>query len=286
MGFKDLLKEKLKDKINLELLNFLPSGYQSVGDIIIINLKQELEKYKKLIGETILIIFPKTRVVCNKKGGITGEFREPQIELIAGNKNTETIHFENGCYYKFDVRKLMFAKGNLNERIRIAKQVKAGEIVVDMFAGLGYFTVPIAKLSNVKKVFSIELNPTAFFYLNENLRLNEISNKVEAINGDSKIEVPKLAERYGRIADRVVMGYLPPPKSFLPAALKIIKKGGILHYETLIKVGNEKKEIETNLQDIEEISNKEGFDVKLIFAKKVKGYGPKIDHYTLDVKIV
>jgi len=280
MGFKDLLKSKLKGKI--DNLNKLPSGFQKIGDIIVLNLDESLLNYKKEIGEAVLELFG-VRSVCNKFGEITGKFREPQIEVLAGDENTVTTHVEHGCKYRFDVRKVMFAKGNVSERVRIAGQVKDDEIIVDMFAGLGYFTIPIGKLSKAEKIYSIELNPISFDFFKENLKINHIHN-VEAINGDNREIVDKLVNE-GVKADRVLMGYLPPPKEFLPWAFKIIKKNGILHYEDFVVVGKEKEDIGRVLEDVRKIGKEFGFDVELLLAKKVKSYGPKIDHYVFDFMI-
>ena len=129
MPFKDQLQEKLKDKIPPSLLQKLPAGFQRVGDIIILNLDESLHTYKNEIAKVVLELFPSVKTICNKTGGITGQFREPHIEYLAGKKDTTTIHTESGCQYKFDVTKIMFAKGNIAERVRIPKQVKKGEII-------------------------------------------------------------------------------------------------------------------------------------------------------------
>jgi tRNA wybutosine-synthesizing protein 2 len=283
MAFKDLLNCKLDGKISEEDLARLPSGFQRIGDIIILNLVDELVKYEKEIGEAVLELNPSVRSVCRKTGIITGTFREPQISVIAGSEDTVTTHIESGCKYRFDVRKVMFAKGNVVERSRIAKQVKDGEVIVDMFAGLGYFSVPIGVLSKPEKVYSIELNPVSFGFLQENLKINHIHN-IEAINGDNRFEVDKLVSE-GVFADRVLMGYLPPPKEFLDWAFKIIKKGGILHYEDIVRVEKEQEDIDRVVGDVREIGEKLGFEVELILARKVKSYGPKTEHWVFDFKV-
>lgn len=283
MSFKDNLKEKLEGKLSEKELGLLPSGFQNVGEIIILNLKPELKKFKKIIGEKILELYPKVKTICNKKGEISGEFRIPQIEIIAGEKNSETIVLENNCRYKFDVKKLMFAKGNINERIRIAREVKMGEIIVDMFAGLGYFTIPIGKLSLAKKIYSIEKNPVAFKYLKENLKLNNITN-CEIFNEDNKKIIPELAKKFK--ADRIVMGYLPPPKDFLEDAFKISKRGTIIHYESLIFDEQLKEEVKKELKFLDEEAEKSGFKLKLLKVNFVKGYKPRVGHYVLDVEVL
>jgi len=283
MGFKDLLRERLKGKLDESDLDKLPSGFQRIGDIIILNLVDDLVKYEKEIGEAVLDLNPNVCSVCRKTGIITGKFREPQISVIAGSDDTVTTHIESGCKYRFDIRKVMFAKGNVVERTRIAKQVKDGEVIVDMFAGLGYFSVPIGVLSKPEKVYSIELNPVSYGFLCENLKINHIHN-IEAINGDCREEVDKLVSE-GVKADRVLMGYLPPPKEFLDWVFKIIKKGGVLHYEDIVRVEKEEEDFERVKKDIVEVAEKFGFGVELLLARKVKSYGPKTEHWVFDFRV-
>ena len=286
MAFKDLLTEKLKNKLTeqeLELLALLPSGYQKIGEIIIINLKPELKKYEKEIGEIILEIFPKIQTICNKEGGVTGEFRKPQIKIIAGSKNTEVCHLENGIYFCFDIQKIMFAKGNIKERGRLPRQVKREEIIIDMFTGIGYFSVPIAKIAKPKKIYAIELNPDSIKYLKKTIEKNKLKN-IEIIHGDSKQEVEKLVQQ-GIKADRVILGYLPPPIEFIPYAMMIIKKGGMIHYDDLINAERTEVDIQKTISIINKETEKQGMKAKLINSQKVKSYGPKIDHYVLDIKI-
>ena len=284
MGFKENLAEKLKEKLDNKELELLPAGFQNLGEIIILNLKSELTKHKKIIGEKVLELYPKVKAVYNKQGEISGEFREPELVFIAGDKKKKEAEvLENGIKYKFDVTKLMFAKGNLNERVRIAREVKPGEIILDMFAGIGYFSLGIGNLSLAKKIYSIEKNPNAFKYLNENIKINHIGN-IESFNDDNRKIIDSLVEK-GIKADRIVMGYLPPPKDFLAYALKISKKGTIIHYEDLLideKLGEEEKRV---MNFVKEEASRFGFKVKLIKLVRVKNYKPRVGHYVLDLLI-
>ena len=282
--FKKLLERKLKSKLK-DKTRYLPRGFQTIGTVAIISLHPKVKKYKKDIARAILQLYPRLRCICNKKAGITGKYRKPQLEVIAG-KGTVTTHQENNCFYKLDVRKIMFAKGNINERARIASLVKKNEIIVDMFAGIGYFTIPVAKLANLKQVYAFELNPLAYSYLKENIKLNKVENKVKVIKGDCGKEVPKLAKKSGRIADRIIMGLLPSPKLYVKAALKIIKKRGIIHYHTTIKEKQGKKDYQKKLNEISKEAKKFGFKIKMLRAKKVKNYAPYVKHYTLDLQVL
>jgi len=282
MGFKELLRGKLEGKLDCDL-DKLPKGFQRIGDIIILNLNNEFDDCKKEIGEAVLSLF-NVKSVCNKFGEITGTYREPQIEVLAGSNDTLVTHIEHGIRYRFDLRKVMFAKGNLSERVRYPKQIIDGEVIVDMFAGLGYFSLAMGKLSNPEKIYSIELNPVSFGFFEENIKLNKIKC-IEAFNGDNRDIIDSLVKR-GIKADRVLMGYLPPPKEFLPWALKIIKRGGILHYEDILNVNNVEVESKKVIEMINEVAKEFGKKVELIHLQDVKSYGPMTHHYVFDLKIL
>ena len=270
MSFKSILAVNLNIK-NSELL---PAGYQHIGNICIISLNKKLNKYKKQIGKIILKTF-NFKSVLNRKSGIKGQKRIPSMEIIAGSRKTETIHNELGIKYKLDPRKVMFSKGNMNERHRIAKLIKKNEIIVDMFAGIGYFTIPMAWENKAKMIYACEINPVSYKYLNENIKLNRINkNKIQTFNADCRKIIKKLA-RQGIKADRILMGLLPSPKAYLKDAKKISKKRTIIHYEAITK----KPEIL-----IKEIK-KEFPNIKILNVIKVKSYGPRIWHFTIDARV-
>jgi tRNA wybutosine-synthesizing protein 2 len=275
---KKLLSEELEDKLSKKELRLLPSSYQKIGDIIILNLKKELWKYENSIGKIILEKIPSTKSVLRRRGFIKTEFRTPQIKLISGVDNTVTNHKEHNIIYNIDVKNIMFSKGNLNERKRIIKQIKKEEIIIDMFSGIGYFCLGIAKFSEAKKIYAIEINPKSYEYLLENIRLNKVGNKIVPILGDSAVETVKLR----KIADRVIMGLLPDCKKYLKYAFRVVKSNGIIHYHCIAK----KNEEEKLFDDVEKVAEKQGRKVKLIRMTKVKSYAPKVYHWVLDCKII
>jgi len=275
---KKFLTQELKNKLSKKELLLLPSSYQKIGDILIMNLKKDLWKYDKLIGKIVLEKIPNTKSVFRRTGFIETEFRKPQIKLISGINNTVTIHKEHGIIYKLDVKNMMFSKGNLNERKRIVKKIKKGETVVDMFAGIGYFCLGIAKFSEAKKIYAIEINPKSYEYLFENIRLNKVESKIVSILGDCATEIPKL----GKIADRFIMGLLPSCKEYLKYGMKFIKPNGVIYYHGIAKNGEDKKLFE----DVKMFAETAGRKVKLIKKTKVKSYAPKIYHWVLDCKLI
>ena len=240
--------------------------YQKIGDIIILNKKD------KKAAERLLLYMPNTKTVMYKAGGIFGKFREPKLKKLAGD-GTVTIHKEHGCLFKIDVEKIMWSKGNHRERIRLIDQVKRGEVIVDMFAGIGYFSIPLAKHTKAKKIYAVELNPVAFSYLLDNIKLNKIK-KIKPINADSMtVEIPEKA-------DRVLMGLLPSAKEFLPKALELVKPGGIIHYH-----GIDKAPAENLWKDVEEACRKKKVKPTLLKKTRVKSWAPRKWHWVLDVKV-
>ncbi len=282
MSFKKKLAKELDGVLTKEELSILPRGFQTLGDIIIVKLNPKLFEKNTIIGQCYLDLLPKIRSVYVNKGRVIGSFREPEnIEFLAGMDNPIVEHKEHGIRYRFDITKIMFSKGNLTERKFLATLVRKGEIVVDMFAGMGYFSLPIAKHSEVGKIYSIELNPISYNTLLENIKINHLEEKIIAMNGDCKKEVLELSSS-GIRADRVIMGIFPSPKDYIIEALSLTKEEGtIYHYEGVVE-----KDAHLSLfKEFEEICEKEQFICKLDSYRFVKSYGPNLFHTVLDIKV-
>lgn len=283
MTFYRNLRKKLIRKLSKEELDILPRGYQIIGKILLIRLKPELLKHKKIIGDAIVHIFPYVHTVCLLKG-IKRVTRKPDVEIIAGCKehepapSTQTLHKEHGCQFLLDVSEVMWSKGNKQERMRLTKLVKKNETIVDMFAGIGYFPIFIAKYCKPKKVYAIDINPKAIEYLRKNVWLNNVEDKIEILQGDCR-RFSKLLEN---AADRIIMGYLFDTEKFLPSALKIAKNNSVIHFHRTVK-SNEIKKLR---EKIMEIGKRNKCNIKILMTKRVKSYAPKIWHIVFDWKIV
>ncbi|MEM7826615.1 MAG: class I SAM-dependent methyltransferase family protein [Candidatus Aenigmatarchaeota archaeon] len=271
------LREKLAEKSGISKEK-IPNSYQIIGDIFLIKSQRLLKKEKKALASAVLEVLPHIKTVC-ELSEIKGVFRMPKINILAGCE-TETIHKENGILYKIDVSRVMFSKGNLYERQRLIKEISPNVTVVDMFAGIGYFSLGIGKFSKAKIIYAIEKNPYAFKLLQENIKLNKITNIVPIL-GDCR-QVAKQKNFQG-IADHVIMGYIKDTDKFLPSAFSFSKNHGIIHYHNIFKKEDLwKRPIET----IKYYAEKNGYEVEKILEKrKVKSYAPKVFHIVLDAKI-
>ena len=224
---KQNLRFYLKNKLSKKELEFVPSSFDIVGDIIIFSeFPKELVKKEKLIGKAILENYHHVKTVLIKTKKYSGRFRTPKLKIIAGEKRKETICKENSVLIKLDVEKVYFSPRMSSERKRIASLVKPNESVLVMFSGSGVYSLVIAKNSKCREVYGIEINPIAHKYALENAKKNKLENKIKLFLGDVKNFMPKLSKKF----DRILM---PLPKGgeyFLDLALKYIKNKGIIHF--------------------------------------------------------
>lgn len=239
--------------------------YKKIGDILILDTNYQDDDFEALSEKH------KVKTIM-KIDHIQGTKREPVYKILWGSQ-TETINKENGCLFKLDLAKVMWSKGNTNERLRIAKLVQDGETVIDMFAGIGYFSIPIGVHSNAKQVYAIEINPNSYQFLCENIKLNKLDN-ITPILGDCKVETSNF------MADRIIMGYVKTTHHYLKVAIDSLNEGGILHYHETVP----EKLMET--RPIERIRAQAGDrEVELLKINKIKKYAPGVEHVVIDARV-
>jgi tRNA wybutosine-synthesizing protein 2 len=266
----DIIKERLA--LPDRLADLLPYKWEMLGDVLIAKFPVELRPAIKRIAETYAAEL-KAKTVLDERGYIDGVFRTPRMEIVYGTE-TETIHHEGTILYKLDATKLMFSSGNFDEKKRMGELDCTGETVVDMFAGIGYFTLPLAKMAHAKRVIACEINPLAYSYLQQNIKLNGVEEVVETYLGDNRT-LP-----YENVADRIVMGYIGSTEASLPKAMRLIKKGGIIHYHDVCSID----EIPEKMVDaIAEAAGEKQFEV--LQVKEVKAYAPCKSHMVIDVRM-
>lgn len=246
----------------------MPLNYQKVGDIVLVK--------KDLCPKEIEYIINKTKCkTIVKYKNIAGDLRKPVVNIIYGSK-TETLHKEHGCLFKLDISKVMWSMGNIEERKRMAHISNSNEVVVDMFAGIGYFSIPMAKYSNPKKIYALEINPDSYYYLCENIRLNKLNN-IKPIMGDNR------SINLENVANRVIMGYILKTRFFLNVAFKFLsREGGILHYHDTL---HENAIYPEAIDLIKKYAEKHGYTLASYDIHKIKKYAPGVWHIVVDAKI-
>ena len=230
---KKNLTQVLETKLPPNLLAMLPQALDVIGDIAIIDIPPELKSSENIIGEAILQTHRNIKTVLAKAGAISGTYRVREYDFIAGEQKTQTIHKEFGCQYHVDLAKAYFSPRLSHEHERVASLVQKGETVVDLFAGVGPFSILVAKKNPTAKVYAVDLNPEAVELLRVNVRVNRVENQVLPILGDARqITSSKLKG----VADRVIMNLPETAIEFVDAACQAIKpEGGIIHFYAFVR---------------------------------------------------
>ena len=235
---KRRLKDILSDFIPERNLAYIYNSYDIVGDIAILRLTEESRKYSKIIAEAILNVHKNVKTVLAQTSPVSGDFRLRKLEYVAGEDKTVTVHRESGCQFSIDVAKCYFSPRLFFERMRIAKLVRNEEVVVNMFAGVGCFSIIIAKYSNAKKVYSIDVNPAAYHLMQENIRINSVFERVVPILGDAK---DIIQTKLNRSADRVLMPLPEKALEYLPYAILALRNAGGGYTITILNMPSETK---------------------------------------------
>ena len=273
MSFYSRLSAKLEGKLPKKALEALPRSYFLLGDVVTLKLADKALPYRMAIGAAMRKIIPYVRSVVLIRD-IKGMKRQPMTEVIAGSRRTETVHREHGCLFALDPAKIMWSKGNKDERKRMTLIAERGEKVVDMFAGVGYWTVPMAKYGKKVSITAIDVNPAAIRFLKKNVLLNKLRN-VKVVKGDCTEQAKKLEGS----ADRVIMGYLQNTEQFLPAALKIAKIGAVIHFHDL----SVEEKVPVRIDMLKDIAAHNGCFLDVDDIQLVKGYSPGMNHYVYDL---
>jgi tRNA wybutosine-synthesizing protein 2 len=266
--------ERVKARLSLpkKAMELLPERWHQIGDVLVLRLDAKLDQHLPQIAEAYAEELH-VKAVLKRGSEVSGEYREPAMELVWG-KETETAHLENGIHYRLDPLRIMFSQGNVPERARMARLKAPGEVVVDMFAGIGYFSLTIAKYSGAKKVIAYEINPLAYRYLTENVKLNNLKN-VEA-------HLENCADAEESVADRVIMGYVGTTHKYLGKAMRILRGKGTIHYhETCPNAIYPARP----LRRIREAAKKEGKKAKVVYRHEVKSFAPGVSHVVFDIEV-
>jgi tRNA (guanine37-N1)-methyltransferase len=225
MRLPKLIKE-LAEKLGLEPSEGpISSSVDVIGDIAILRLQGFRKAAMRKLARALLEELPNVKCVFGEEGGIEGEYRLRRLRHLAGERRTLTVHRENGCAFKVDVKKCYFSPRLSTERLRVAIEARRKERVLNMFAGVGPFSILIARKSGAN-VTSCELNRYAYRLHKENLGLNKVEGLVEVLNCDA-------SELEGKVEggfDRILMPHPSAANKFLLEALHLVKKGGIIHY--------------------------------------------------------
>lgn len=274
-----MLKEVLESVLSPEETSQVYSAFDQIGSIVIIKIPDALISKKGLIAQAILDNIKTAKSVFAQVSAVQGDFRVRDLEYLAGENNTMTEYKEHGCRFKVDVAKAYFSPRLSTERKRIAEMVQDNEIIVNMFAGVGTYSILIAKANNTCKIYSIDSNSAAAESCAINAKLNKVQDRVESIYGDA---ANVIKDRLAGRADRVLMPLPERAKEFVNDAVLALKPGGgIVHYFAHVKADNKKASQDAGLADAKEAFSKYNYDVRGI--RIVREVGPRLYQIVADV---
>ena len=223
------------------------------------------------------------KTVFSQTSPVKGEHRTRTLTLLAGENKTVTKYKEAGCIFSVDLEKCYFSPRLKHERLRIASQVSPGETVINMFSGVGCFSILIAKTIAASKVYSIDVNPIAFQFMQENVRINRVFGRVQPMLGDAKEIVQT---RLQGVADRVLMPLPEKALEYLPTAISALKKsGGWIHYYDFEHAPGKEDPREKTEQKV--AGKLDSLGVKYMFAcsRIIRPTGPNWYQTVLDIQV-
>jgi tRNA (guanine37-N1)-methyltransferase len=273
-----MLKQALSGLLAPAEIGALSSSFDVVGDIAIIKIPMELANKQDVIARTILSNVKHVHTVLKQVSSVQGEYRTRDLEFIAGEKKYETIYKENQCLFKVDLRRVYFSPRLSTERQRISSQVREGERVLNMFAGVGTFSIVIAK-RKVCTIDSVDNNPAAFELANESLKLNKkLKGKVHPILSDAR----NYAESHKSTFDRVIMPLPERAREFLSSAIEASKRGATIHYYEHVSEENFLNKDWTQ-RHIENIGERK---LKILLWRRVREVGPRYIQAVADLEVL
>ncbi len=276
------LRKALSTAIPPRSLTSVYNSYDIVGDIAIMRASADVQNHFQKVADVIMNVHNNVKTVLAQISGVNGDFRLRGLRFVAGEDRTTTVHKECGCLFSVDVRKCYFSPRLSYERMRIAKEVRKGDFVVNMFAGVGCFSILMAKKPDPRKVYSIDVNPCAFRYMQENIRLNRACARIVPLLGDAKSIVETSLRN---VADRVLMPLPEKTFDYLPYALSALKKaGGVVHYYEFEHAGKKEEAVEKVVSRVSKRLEALNVACNVSFGRIVRTTGPHWYQVALDIQ--
>ncbi len=275
------LEEVLARQLPSSIIPLVSKSFDVIGDIAIIERSPAAEPYEKNIAEALMKVHKNVKTVYSKAGPITDNQRLRPLHHVLGANRTQTIHKELSCRFKIDISKAFFSPRLSGEHRRVTEQVLPGECVIDMFAGVGPFSILIAKRLNNIQIHAIDANPEAANLIGENARMNKVQDRIRVWSGDARVVVKN---NLAGIATRVIMNHPSQAREFLePACEALVGDGGVIHYYTFAEGADSELEARNELASALDNS---GWKVEKVMAtRKVRGVAPMKWQVVVDAKL-
>ncbi|MEM2872750.1 MAG: class I SAM-dependent methyltransferase family protein [Nitrososphaerales archaeon] len=274
-----MLKKALENILTIDEIKQLYGSFDIIGDIAVIKIPDALLDKKFIIAKAIMDNMKPVKTVLRQVTPVSGDYRTRELEHILGEDKTLTLYKEHSCIFKVDLAKVYFSPRLSTERIRIAKKVKSGETIVNMFAGIGSFSIVIAKHQPNSVIYSIDINPDAYDLMLENIKLNKVFDRVIPLLGDAKSIIQ---DSLRGIADRVLMPLPEKAIDYFDVALLALKPKGVIHYYTHVHASKDEDPIE---KAVKEVEGRLRLNYEILEARIVRDVGPRWHQLVLDLLV-
>ncbi|MFX0080149.1 MAG: class I SAM-dependent methyltransferase family protein [Candidatus Hodarchaeota archaeon] len=288
------LREALRGNIPTQYLNIIPKSYDIIGNIAILEFEKpdqvnnsKYNEIKDIVAKAVIDVNKSVLSVFEKKSQIKGSYRLRDLAYLGGENNSITVHKENNCVFHLDIKTTYFSPRLVYERRRISESnIQKDEVIVDMFSGVGTFSIQIAKLNPVL-IHAFDLNLAAYKFLKRNIDSNKLKGKVFPYNMNIR-DLINPSNQTGRMlynnTDRIIMNLPENSINFIDVACFLMKKsGGILHF---YQFSEKPYAIEKTIEALNKKLNEFNWTINNIFDSKiVKSYSPKAELVVVDLYI-
>jgi tRNA (guanine37-N1)-methyltransferase len=273
------LKRILKGVLLEPELSNVFSSFDIIGDLAVIKIPDPLLLKKKLIGDTLLLNIPNLKSIFLQNTAVDGEYRLRGLELIAGENKYVTIYKEYGCKFFVNIASSYFSPRLSTERLRISNLVSKNETIINMFAGIGTFSIIIAKKVPVL-IYNIDSNIDAYILSRINSKLNKAQDKIISIHGDAQNIMS--SQLFDKKVDRILMPLPEKAFEFIDVSVNCLKpSGGYLHFFSHIKSDTKSKVINDSENYIHSLFSKYNYQIN--HTQIVRDVGPRIYQTVTDI---
>ena len=257
-------------------IGVLPQKWQKIGDLILFP-EGSFAGRKDIDWQAVATALKVKRI--GLQATITEDYSRSSKAILLHGDKSDVEHYENGICYVFDPFQVMYSSGNITERIRMSEIGAKDEIIVDAYAGIGYYTLPFLVKAGAAQVHACEMTKASIDGLGKGLTANAVEGKCTIHQGDNQTTMPKLKG----IADRVILGLLPSSEKTWQLASDCLKsKGGVIHVHMNIH-NHELKTWPEQTKDY--FANYSHRKIEILHLEIVKSYSPGISHVVLDLKM-
>jgi|Deesub1362B_J571_1020462.scaffolds.fasta_scaffold00426_9 tRNA (guanine37-N1)-methyltransferase len=268
-------EDRLRELLSPQEFVLVRRSFDIIGDLAILEVPDELFHRKHEIARALMEAHKNIKAVFCKRSEVKGEARVRELEHLAGERRSETVHREHGLRLKLDIAKVYFSPRLAYERQRVLKQVQDGEVIVDLFAGVGPFALLFARHRRVR-VYAIDINPEAVRYLRENIALNKLKGEVIPLLGDAREVAPR------GVASRVIMNLPKSSDAFLDLAFEVLKpEGGVVHFYTIAPEEN----LWGKAELARSVAKRMGKRLEVLEKRVVRTYSPRNYHVVFDLRV-